>query len=161
MNRDRKIAQGAGRPVISVVVWMLCFTSVAAAQGEGEVKDVFQPKVSAPEAQMRGEAVPVTATLQGISMSSKASFAILNNEVYHEGESKMGIHIAQIRRKEVDIIINGVTQTLTTMPYSRHAGKMSDREQPPEEEVFKGGGDILADDEPASGEGGEDETYFA
>ena len=53
-----------------------------------------------------------SAVLEGVSMSNKGAKAIINGEIYSKNEEKNGIIVTQIRKNEVDIIINGVSETL-------------------------------------------------
>lgn len=63
--------------------------------------------------------VEIAANLEGISISSEGSLAIINGELYREGETKRGIQVTQIKKKEVDIILNGLSQTLRMIPVMR------------------------------------------
>ncbi|MBI3999336.1 MAG: hypothetical protein HY351_01860 [Candidatus Omnitrophica bacterium] len=63
--------------------------------------------------------VEIIANLEGISISGEGSLAIINGELYHEGETKGGVQVTQIKKKEVDIIVNGLSQTLRMVPAMR------------------------------------------
>ncbi len=98
-------------------------------------RDIFQSTIKRPVA--GGQPVagqPVTAMLQGISISSKGSFAVINGMVLHEGEEKSGIKAVKIRRREVDIEVSGVSRTLQMVVYEGAAGKGPRPEAPQPEE---------------------------
>ena len=54
--------------------------------------------------------------LEGIGIGPEGSYVILSGDVYQRGEVKNGILVTKIREKEVDIIINGISQTLRMLP---------------------------------------------
>ena len=82
---------------------------------ESKVRDPFQTNVSQPPVSPHPQ-VNEAANLEGISIGSAGAFTVINGEVYHEGESKSGIKVTKIRKKEVDIVINDVSQTLQMIP---------------------------------------------
>ncbi len=95
-------------------------TSVSPTGLGEEVRDPFQTQLTAPES-----VAPVTTfqnvaqgnfNLTGIGIDKKSSFAIINDDLYREGEEKKGLRVDKIRKKEVDIIANGTTRTLRLLP---------------------------------------------
>lgn len=57
---------------------------------------------------------PTNLILEGIGMGPTGSYAVINGEVYREGEQKGGILVSKIRKKEVDIVTNGINMMLST-----------------------------------------------
>ena len=95
------------------------------------VRDVFQSGVApaATPVAASGEPVEIQTNLEGLSIGAKGSRAVINGEVYKEGEDKLGIKVLQIRKKEVDILINqAVKRTLSMIP-----GETRDIPMAPEE----------------------------
>jgi len=72
-------------------------------------------------------------------------YAIINDEVYQEGEEIAGIKVLQIKKREVDILIGGVKQTLDIFPTESAAKPVS-----------TGSGSIPVPDGPTMGEHMED-----
>ena len=102
---------------------LFCLPQLLWAQAEDvqteDVRDPFKPKVSygQPAAQPGAASQQtITANLEGISISSKGAFAVISGELYEKGEEKLGIKVVQIRKREVDILINGVFTTLSMLP---------------------------------------------
>jgi hypothetical protein len=98
--------------IFAVVVWSF---SVYADENNGNVRDVFKSNISPPDPSgpvSAGQPVAIQADLQGISIGSKGAFAIINSQLYREGEEKQGIKVTKIRKREVDIIVNGMASTL-------------------------------------------------
>ena len=54
--------------------------------------------------------------LQGIGFGSKDAYAIFGGEVYFKGDEKNGIKLVEVRRREVDIIVNGGPMTCSLFP---------------------------------------------
>ena len=91
---------------------------------EGNVRDVFKTSVPTPQAEgptHSGQVPVIQASLQGIGMGPQGAYAVISGQVYHEGEDKQGIKIAKIRKKEVDIVVNGVPNTLRMIPVQPRA----------------------------------------
>ena len=104
---------------------------VLLAQSE-DVPDPFEPKVRYAQPGV-GPAVQqqaVSANLQGISINPKGAFAIISGELYEQGEEKLGIKVVQIRKREVDILVNGAPSTLSMLPED-----MTRRRDVPKEET--------------------------
>ena len=103
------------RKVILLAIFFIVFAlkgSGLFAAEEETFDDAFDPILKEADTPMVS-AVQETATkLQGIGMGGEKSFAIINGEVYKVGQLKNGIRVTQIRRKEADIIINGVPRHL-------------------------------------------------
>lgn len=87
---------------------------------EPPVRDVFQSELrplETPAVATPDQPVEIQTNLEGLSMSARGSRAIINGEVYKEGEEKLGIKVLQIRKKEVDILINqAIKRTLSMLP---------------------------------------------
>ncbi len=60
--------------------------------------------------QVAGETVEVR--LYGIGLGSESAYAILNGDVYYEGEEGDGIKLLKVRKNEVEIEMGGVRSTL-------------------------------------------------
>ena len=89
------------------------------SQPEQPVRDVFQSGITPAETQVApsGQPVEIQTNLEGLSIGARGSRVVINGEVYKEGEDKMGIKILQIRKKEVDILINqSIKRTLSMIP---------------------------------------------
>jgi len=75
---------------------------------------VRDPFASAPEAvgpvqQQTGPTINVE--LQGIGFGSKDAYAVIGGEVFFAGEEKNGVKLLEVRRREVDILVNGAPMT--------------------------------------------------
>ncbi len=70
--------------------------------------------VETPRETVRGPSAPANLKLEGIGIGPSGSFAVINGEIYEEGEEKGGIIVSQIKKKEVDIITNGIKMTLSS-----------------------------------------------
>lgn len=91
---------------------LFCVSHFSVFSAEEEVRDVFQSTIQAPEMPTAIVEQVVNARLEGISIGSKGAFAIINGQLYREGEEKQGIKVTKIRKREVDIIVNGIASTL-------------------------------------------------
>lgn len=84
---------------------------------EKDLRDPFQTDLPAQEV---GPApigvVGVDVLLQGIARGADSFYAILNGEVYYEGEEREGIKLLEVRKGEADILINGNIRTLKMLP---------------------------------------------
>ena len=91
----------------------------APPQPEQPVRNVFQSGIAPVETPVApsGQPVEIQTNLEGLSMGARGSRAVINGEVYKEGEDKLGIKVLQIRKKEVDILINqSIKRTLSMIP---------------------------------------------
>jgi len=68
---------------------------------------VSAPVVTGPE---------VTVVLQGIGFGSKDAYAVIGGDVYYIGDEKNGIKLLEVRRREVDILVNGGKMTVPLFP---------------------------------------------
>jgi len=91
-------------------------SAIVAAQRE--VRDPFAapdfsnaPVVSTPVA---GPAI--AAELQGIGVGSKEAYAVIGGEVFYKGDEKKGIKLLEVRKREVDIQVNGGNVTVSLFP---------------------------------------------
>jgi len=50
--------------------------------------------------------------LQGIGFGSKDAYAVMGGEIFFNGDEKNGIKLVEVRRREVDVIMNGGLVTL-------------------------------------------------
>lgn len=114
-------------------------------------RDPFQTNIpgQAPTAPVAGTTeVEVVTNLQGIGMGKRGALAIINGQIYREGEYKGGIEVIKIRKKAVDILINGaLTRTLrmtpelggeshTNAPLKKEEGIKITRDRTEEEKAF-------------------------
>ena len=87
--------------------------AVVAAQQE--VRDPFVTVLDATESTNISVAAVQPATikveLQGIGLGGKNAYAIIGGEVFFSGDEKNGIKLVEVRRQEVDIIVNGKPMT--------------------------------------------------
>ena len=83
-------------------------------------QEVRDPFAVAPEAEtplapgMVGPEIAVT--LQGMGFGSKEAYAVIGGEVVYEGDEKKGIKLLEVRRHEVDILLNGGKVTIPLFP---------------------------------------------
>jgi hypothetical protein len=95
----------------------------AVQMAQEEVRDPFattQPLDEAPVA-AAGPVAPVLAPeidvkLQGIGFGSKDAYAVIGGEVFYQGDEKKGIKLLEVRRREVDILMNGGKVTVPLFP---------------------------------------------
>ena len=88
----------------------------AGGKKEPEVQDPFAsklaPETSIFEGLQEDETPEIQVALQGIGMGASGSYAVLNDDIYLEGEEKKGIKMIEARRGEVDIIVGGTPRTI-------------------------------------------------
>ena len=96
----------------------------AKAKKEEKIQDIFEPSVrpKGPFISLKSDSREVDARLDGIGLGPRKAFAVINGKVYQQGEEKEGIEVAHIRKKEVDILINGAPETLALTHYEGVAG---------------------------------------
>jgi len=97
---------------------------------EQEVRNVFTPTIAPPtrvQPTQEGEQAVIQANLEGISIGARGSFAVINGQVYDLGEEKGGIKVTQIRKREVDILINNIPSTLYMIAREGAASSGDDR----------------------------------
>ena len=58
----------------------------------------------------------VTVQLQGIGFGSKDAYAVIGGDVFYKGDEKNGIKLLEVRRREVDILVNGGRITVPLFP---------------------------------------------
>ena len=58
----------------------------------------------------------IKVELQGIGFGSKDAYAVIGGEVFYKGDEKMGIKLLEVRRREVDILVNGGKTTVPLFP---------------------------------------------
>ena len=95
-------------------------SAVRAAQQE--VRDPFAmaplpPVVETPKpAPVAKAALEIKANLQGIGFGSKDAYAVIGGDIFYVGDTKKGIKLLEVRRREVDINENGEKVTLSLFP---------------------------------------------
>ncbi len=119
----------------------------AIQMAQEEIRDPFAkaqpPEVETPEDTPVAEAAPeVNAELQGIGFGSKDAYAVIGGEVFYNGDQKNGIKLLEVRRREVDILMNGGKVTISLFP--DEALKMA-RERASKKSIIK---DTSADQKP-------------
>ena len=112
MNVKRKITQCA---ILGGLLLALHVNSPILAEGEA-LQDAFAPSLQpAADAATPGTVMglsTVEVSLEGISLGENKGVVVINGEIYKTGESKNGIEVVQIRRKDADIMINGLLRTV-------------------------------------------------
>ncbi|MFH1800188.1 MAG: hypothetical protein ABH891_05010 [Candidatus Omnitrophota bacterium] len=79
---------------------------------QGEIRDPF---AIAPETEAAVIAGPVASAarpevavvLEGIGFGSKDAYAVIGGDIYYIGDELNGIKLLEVRRREVDILVNG------------------------------------------------------
>jgi type II secretory pathway component PulC len=84
-------------------------------------EEIRDPFVIAPEteaavtaaASVSSAARPeVAVVLQGIGFGSKDAYAVIGEDIYYIGDELNGIKLLEVRRREVDILVNGGRMTV-------------------------------------------------
>jgi hypothetical protein len=135
MGKQRSDANSSFLWLFSLLFCFLFSFPVFAA--ERAVRDPFQAKVSAP-APKTAQAVPeapLNVVLEGISLGPNGAFAVIGGEIYYEGEEKGGIKVTQIRKREVDILMNGVPQVLQMVVQEKTMSPAKESVEPAAEET--------------------------
>ena len=101
---------------------------------EGEkIQDIFEPSIKLREpSNLKSESTEVSARLDGIGLGSEKAFAVINSKIYQLGEEKEGIQVTHIRKKEVDILIDGSPETLQLIHHEGWGGLQTAKEEKPE-----------------------------
>jgi len=82
--------------------------------GMGKVLEAEPPP---PPVEVAKEDVPqVKVDLEGIGLGSKGAYAIIGGDVFYKGDTKNGIKLVEVRRQEVDILVNGGERTVSLFP---------------------------------------------
>jgi len=93
----------------------------AVQSAQQEVRDPFEVTAetetlaSAPPVDPQAPAIPIPV-LEGMGFGSKNGYAVMGGEIFYEGDTKNGIKLLEVRRREVDIIVNGGKVTLPLFP---------------------------------------------
>jgi len=105
-------------------------SSASEAGTQEEVRDPFAMVLpSAPAAAAPTSAAPeIKAELQGIGFGSKDAYAVIGGDVFYIGDDKNGIKLLEVRKGEVDILVNGGKTTLPLFP-SQELKKAREREK--------------------------------
>lgn len=106
----------------------------AIQMAQQEVRDPFVtnlPQVAETAANIPGPdsqaaAPEIKTDLQGIGFGSKDAYAVMGGEVFYKGDEKMGIKLLEVRRREVDILVNGGKVTVPLFP-DQNLQKAKDR----------------------------------
>jgi len=69
-----------------------------------------------PDSAAVGEKSVSIPTLEGIGFGSVDGYAVLGGDVYYKGDSRNGIKLLEVRRREVDILFDGKEITLSLFP---------------------------------------------
>lgn len=91
-------------------------SSVQAAQQE--MRDPFwAPDFSnAPAASAQSAGPAISVKLEGIGMGGRDAYAVIGGEIFYEGDEKKGIKLLEVRKHEVDILVNGGKVTAPLFP---------------------------------------------
>lgn len=94
--------------------------STAVENAQQEVRDPFASSIPAEKPAAPVVAAPVVSNikLQGIGVGSEDAYAVMNGDVFFEGEEKNGIKLVSVRKREVDIETGGLPQTLSMLSES-------------------------------------------
>ncbi len=92
----------------------------AVQMAQEEVRDPFgSPIDQGVPADIAGDTVgapTIKVDLQGIGFGSKDAYAVIGGEIFLVGEEKSGVKLLEVRRHEVDILVNGGIVTSTLFP---------------------------------------------
>ena len=90
----------------------------AVQMAQQEVRDPFDnpADIEAPQGgtgAVSPQAAPeVKVELQGIGFGSQDAYAVIGGEIFYAGDEKLGIKLLEVRRREVDILVNGGKRTI-------------------------------------------------
>lgn len=90
----------------------------AVQTAQQEIRDPFGVPVTAPvNVPVVSADIPqIKAELQGIGFGSKDAYAVIGGDIFYIGEEKRGMKLLEVRRHEVDILINGGKVKLLLFP---------------------------------------------
>ncbi|MFH0985887.1 MAG: hypothetical protein V1882_10205 [Candidatus Omnitrophota bacterium] len=95
----------------------------AIQKAQEEVRDPFaitaetKAAVTAAPVTSAALAAPVvTVLLEGIGFGNKDAYALIGGDVYFVGDDKNGIKLVEVRRREVDVLVNGGLMTVSLFP---------------------------------------------
>lgn len=57
-------------------------------------------------------AAPIEIKFDGVGIGPGDAFAILNGDIYYEGEEKNGIKVIRVGKQEVELLADGIPQTV-------------------------------------------------
>ena len=81
--------------------------------GEESFDDAFDPVLQQQQDSVAMVSAPEISTkLEGTGVGGEKGLAVINGEVYRTGEKKNGIMVTKIRKKEADVIVNGVHRVI-------------------------------------------------
>ncbi len=87
----------------------------AVRMAQEEVRDPFAlaPETGAVTIAPEAKAAPeIKVELQGIGFGSQDAYAVIGGDVFYKGDEKKGIKLLEVRRREVDIVVNGGKVTI-------------------------------------------------
>ena len=96
-----------------VILFAFLFAGPAFAKDE-EVVDPFEPAVVQPTGEI--QTVHPELDLQGIGIGPDKAYAIINGEVFSQGEERDGLKIVKINKKDVDILYGAEEMKLRISP---------------------------------------------
>lgn len=92
----------------------------AVQMAQEEVRDPFAnsapPEGEAPVGPVAPAGPAITVELQGMGFGSKDAYAVIGGNVYYKGDEKNGIKLLEVRRREVDVLVNGGKVTVPLFP---------------------------------------------
>ena len=92
----------------------------AVQQAQREIRDPFETPYAETKVlqdtstQPAGAETPVE--LQGIGLGSRDAYAVIGGEVFYLEDQKNGIKLLEVRRREVDVLVNEVKMTVPLFP---------------------------------------------
>jgi hypothetical protein len=105
----------------------------AIQKSQEEIRDPFAitaetkaAVTAAPADAAAAEAPVVAVVLEGIGFGVKDAYALIGGDVYYLGDEKNGIKLVEVRRREVDVLVNGGMMTVPLFP-KEDLEKMRDR----------------------------------
>ena len=60
--------------------------------------------------------VAVDLKFEGVGIGPGDAFAVLNGDVYYEGEEKNRIKVVKVRKQEVELLVDGMPRTMKVAP---------------------------------------------
>ncbi|HNX68130.1 MAG TPA: hypothetical protein PLL75_03255 [Candidatus Omnitrophota bacterium] len=95
----------------------------AVEMAQNEMRDPFKVTLApeAPPPSVDGgitgvQPVDVKVSLEGIGLGAEGAYAVLNGDIFYEGEEKKGIKLVAVRKTQVDLLINGNLSTFYLAP---------------------------------------------
>lgn len=112
----------------------------AVQMAQEEVRDPFQTELAPAEeveaGAPKGPEAVTKVNLQGIGFGSQDAYAVLNDDIYYLDEEKKGIKLLAVRRREVDVFVNGGPQTLRLIDEAEIKKSLEGKRKPKEMEAL-------------------------